>query len=102
MVDINSLVFKLQKLRAPREFVLIVLLVIWTEGLYNIDEAYDWLEFFAGHVMHHLPAKGSGPRLPILVWHQVFQLDPNECWDLLQGSLLQHRGSAHGLCWRGQ
>ena len=53
-------------------------------------------------VMHHLPAKGSGPRLPILVWHQVFQLDPNECWDLLQGSLLQHRGSAHGLCWRGQ
>ena len=28
-------------------------------------------------VVHHLPAKGSLPRLPSLVWHQVLQLDTN-------------------------
>lgn len=49
MVKIDELVFNLHQHGAPREFVLLILMVIWTEGLYNLNEVYDWLEFFAGH-----------------------------------------------------
>lgn len=36
-------------MKAPCEFVLLVLMVIWTEDLYDLTEEYQWLEFFAGN-----------------------------------------------------
>ncbi|CAL1127919.1 unnamed protein product [Cladocopium goreaui] len=46
--DLIGLLWILSKLGAPRVFLQIVILVWYTDGLFDLGEEFQWLEFFAG------------------------------------------------------
>lgn len=45
MVHLDALVWRLRSLRAPKDFVLCILLLVWS---FETMQAYEWLEYFAG------------------------------------------------------
>ncbi|CAJ1430186.1 unnamed protein product [Effrenium voratum] len=49
MRSLDQLLWAMHLLELPREFVLCVLLIWWTENLYDKGEEYDSLEFFSGN-----------------------------------------------------
>lgn len=46
--DLDFIVWSLAGLGAPRDFIHCVVLIYFTKGLYDLDEEFHWLEFFAG------------------------------------------------------
>ncbi|CAL1155224.1 unnamed protein product [Cladocopium goreaui] len=61
-MDLSSMLWALNKLKAPREFLKVVVLVYFTSNLFNLEEDFRWLEYFAGQASCTFEMRQAGFR----------------------------------------
>ncbi|CAE7754525.1 unnamed protein product [Symbiodinium sp. CCMP2592] len=60
VVDVDLLSWRLKQLKAPKDFILLVLLVIWSVDTSKLEQDYTFLEFYAGHGNLHKMMRAAG------------------------------------------
>ncbi|OLP74379.1 hypothetical protein AK812_SmicGene46094 [Symbiodinium microadriaticum] len=59
-LDVDLLCWRLKQLKAPKDFILVVLLVIWTADSEKLQQDYTFLEFYAGNGNLHRMMRAAG------------------------------------------